>query len=216
MFAELEERRRCPRDDVPSALVAAELPLPDGEGSRSLTIEELMGIFQQLIGAGNETTTKLFSEMMRMLAEQHDEWWKLKADPERAPRVVEEALRLASPTQGLYRKVTRDVEIEGTSVPAGDRVLVMFAAANRDPATFPDPQRFDPDRPNVRNHVAFGGGVHFCIGAPLSRLESVVALERLAHHWEDFRLADSNTFEYEPSFLLRGLKDLVVEFTRGS
>ena len=167
MFAELEERRRCPRDDVPSALVAAELPLPDGEGSRPLTTEELMGILQQLIGAGNETTTKLFSQMMRMLAEQHDEWWKLKAEPERAPKVVEEALRLASPTQGLYRKVTRDVDIDGATVPAGDRVLVMFAAANRDPAMFPDPERFDPDRPNVRNHVAFGGGVHFCIGAPL-------------------------------------------------
>jgi cytochrome P450 len=214
MFAELEERQRCPRDDVPSALVAAELPLPDGEGSRKLTIEELMGIFQQLIGAGNETTTKLFSQMLRMLAQQHDEWWRLKADPGRAAKVVEEALRLASPTQGLYRKVTRDVEIEGVRVPAGDRVLVMFAAANRDPGEFPDPTRFDPDRPNVRNHLAFGAGVHFCIGAPLARLESVVALEKLVRYWDDFRLADSNTFEYEPSFLLRGLKDLIVEFTR--
>ena len=178
MFAELEERRRCPRHDVPSALVAAELPLPDGEGSRPLTTEELMGIFQQLIGAGNETTTKLFSQMMRMLAEQHDEWWKLKAEPERAAKVVEEALRLASPTQGLYRKVTRDVDIEGTTVPAGDRVLVMFTAANRDPAVFPDPPRFDPDRPNVRSHVRVRRRcplLHRCTAVPAGERRGVGA-----------------------------------------
>jgi cytochrome P450 len=216
MHAELTDRQRAPRDDVISALVTAELPLPDGDGTRRLTMEELMGILQQLIGAGNETTTKLFSQMLRNLADNHDEGWKLKADVARAPAVVEEALRLASPTQGLFRVVTRDVELEGTPIPRGDRVLVMFAAANRDPAQFPDPDRFDPDRPNVRNHVAFGAGVHFCIGAPLSRLESVVALEKLTRVWEDFRLTEENTFEFEPSFLLRGLKDLFVEFTRAA
>jgi cytochrome P450 len=216
MHDELEERRRCPQHDVVTALVRAELPLPDGEGTRPLTTEELLGILQQLIGAGNETTTKLFSQMIRNLADNHDEWWRLKADPSRAALVVEEALRLASPTQGLYRKVMRDVDIEGTVVPAGQRVLEMYAAANRDPAAFPEPDRFDPDRANVRNHLAFGGGVHFCIGAPLARLESVIALEKLAQQWEDFRLADGNTFEYEPSFLLRGLKDLTVEFTRAA
>ena len=107
MYGELEERRRQPQDDVVTALVKAELPLPDGAGTRQLTVEELLGILQQLIGAGNETSTKLFSQMIRNLADEHDEWWKLKADPGRASIVVEEALRLASPTQGLYRKVTR-------------------------------------------------------------------------------------------------------------
>ncbi len=172
MYGELEERRRQPQDDVVTAPVKAELPLPDGAGTRQLTVEELLGILQQLIGAGNETSTKLFSQMIRNLADEHDEWWKLKADPGRASIVVEEALRLASPTQGLYRKVTRYVEIEGTSIPAGDRLLVMFAAANRDPPTFPDPDTFRPDRANVRDHLAFGYGVHFCIGAPLARLEN--------------------------------------------
>ena len=126
---------------------------------------------------------------------------------------MEEALRLASPTQGLYRKVARDVELEGTPIPAGDRLLVMFAAANRDPATFPDPDKFRPDRPNVRDHIAFGYGVHFCIGAPLARLETVVALEKLVQRFDDFELTADNTFEFEASFILRGLKDLYVEFT---
>jgi cytochrome P450 len=211
MHAEVTARQHDLCGDVISALLTAELPTPDGEG-RALTIEELMGIFQQLLGAGNETTTKLFSQMMRNLADEHDEWWKLKADPSRAAAVVEEALRLASPTQGMFRLVTRDVDIEGVLVPAGARVMVMFAAANRDPAVFPDPDRFDPDRPNVRNHLAFGGGVHFCIGAPLSRLESIVALEALIERWHDFRLTEANGFEYEPSFMLRGLTHLYVEW----
>ena len=213
MHGELEERRRQPRDDVVTALVKAELPLPDDDGTRQLTVEELLGILQQLIGAGNETSTKLFSQMLRNLADEHDEWWKLKADPSRASIVVEEALRLASPTQGLYRKVSRDVELEGTPIAAGDRLLVMFAAANRDPATFPDPDEFRPDRSNVRDHLAFGYGVHFCIGAPLARLETVVALEKLVERFDDFELTADNTFEFEPSFILRGLKDLYVEFT---
>ena len=84
MYGELEERRRQPRDDVVTALVKAELPLPDDDGTRQLTVEELLGILQQLIGAGNETSTKLFSQMLRNLADEHDEWWKLKADPSRA------------------------------------------------------------------------------------------------------------------------------------
>lgn len=139
MHAELADRQRQPRDDVTSTLVAAQLPLPDGTGSRDLTMEELMGILQQLTGAGNETTTKLFSAMLKNLADEHDEWWKLQADPTRAALVVEEALRLATPTQGLFRKVTRDVELGGTMLPDGSKLLVAFAAGNRDPAVFPIP-----------------------------------------------------------------------------
>jgi cytochrome P450 len=211
MNSEVVARQDDLRDDVISALLRAEFPTPDG-GVRPLTIEELMGIFQQLLGAGNETTTKLFSQMLRNLADNHDEWWKLKADPTRAAAVVDEALRLSSPTQGMFRVVMRDVDLDGAHIPAGARAMVMFAAANRDPAVFPDPDRFDPDRPNVRSHLAFGAGVHFCIGAPLSRLESVIALEYLVRKWHDFRLTEANTFEYEPSFMLRGLTNLFVEW----
>ena len=210
MHAELTERQRALRDDVVSKLVASELPLPDGT-SRPLTIEELMGILQQLIGAGNETSTKLFSEMIRLLADHPDQWRMLQDDPSRAAIVVEESLRLATPTQMLYRVTTRDVDIDGVAVPAGARVMLCYAAANRDPARFAHPDTFDPDRPNVRDHLAFGGGVHFCIGAPLSRLEAVVALERMAERVSSIVLAPGNTFTYEPSYILRGLTELLVE-----
>ncbi len=211
--AELVDRQRCPREnDLLTQLVGAEFPLADDNGTRPLTMEELMGIFQQLLGAGNETTTKLFSQMILNLADNHDEWWKLKADPSRAALIVEEALRLAAPTQGMFRVVTRDVDIEGIHLAAGDRVVLSFAAANRDPKVFTDPHAFNPDRPNVRDHLAFGLGTHFCIGAPLSRLESVIALERLAARCADFRLSPDNTYEFLPSYMLRGLRRLLVEF----
>jgi cytochrome P450 len=210
--AELVDRQRCPRDnDLLTQLVNAEFPLPDGD-NRALTMEELMGIFQQLLGAGNETTTKLFSQMIRNLADHPDEWRKLQADPTRAASIVEEALRLAAPTQGMFRVVTRDIDVDGVQLTAGQRIVLSFAAANRDPAVFPDPHAFDPDRANVRDHLAFGLGVHFCIGAPLSRLESIIALERLAARCAEFRLSADNTFEFLPSYMLRGLRHLWAEF----
>ena len=212
MNAEILKRVECPRGDIISMLVEADLPLADGSGTRKLTMEESMGILQSLIGAGNETTTKLFSSMLHLLAENKDEWWRLKKDPSRAALIVEESLRLATPSQALQRVAMEDTEIGGVPIPKGSKVFISYSAANRDPAMFPDPHRFDPDRPNVRDHLAFGAGIHFCIGAPLSRLESTVALEHLAARWSDFRLTEENDFEYEETFQLRGLKNLFVEF----
>ncbi len=210
MHAELTERQRELRDDVVGKLVASELPLADGT-TRPLTMEELMGILQQLIGAGNETSTKLFSTMIRLLAEHPHQWRLLQDDPSRAAIVVEESLRLATPSQSMYRQVMRDVDIDGVPVAAGSRVMLSYSAANRDPAVFADPDTFDPDRPNVRDHLAFGAGVHFCIGAPLSRLEAVVGLERLAARVDELVLSPDNTFTYEPSYILRGLTALLVD-----
>jgi len=212
MNAEILKRIECPRSDIISMLVDADLPLADGSGTRKLTMEESMGVLQSLIGAGNETTTKLFSSMIHLLADNKAEWHKLKADRSRAALIVEESLRLVTPSQALQRVATDDTEIGGVPIPKGSKIFVSYSAANRDPEVFPDPDRFIPDRPNVRDHLSFGAGVHFCIGAPLSRLESVVALEHLAERWADFRLTDANTFEYEETFQLRGLKDLFVEF----
>jgi cytochrome P450 len=210
--AQLEDRRARPRDDVLSVLVAARIADPDDGGrERPLDVPEMLSIIQQLLVAGNETTTKLLTEGVRLLAEHPDEWARLRADPGRAAAVAEEVTRLAAPTQGMFRVVTRDTTIDGDDVPAGSMLVVMYAAANRDPAVFPAPDAFDPDRANQKEHLAFGRGVHFCVGAPLARLESTIAFERLAARVAEIRLDPTNTFEYEPSFVLRGLVRLDVE-----
>ena len=172
---------------------------------------EMLSIVQQLLVAGNETTTKLLTETIRLLAENPDQWQQLKDDPSRAPAIVEEALRLSTPTQGMFRIATKDHELEGVQIPKGARIVIVFASANRDAELFGDPDAFDPDRDNLRDHLAFGKGIHFCLGAALSRLEGKVALEEFARRVDRFELDDSNDFEYFPSFLLRGLKRLDVD-----
>ncbi|HEX9260337.1 MAG TPA: cytochrome P450 [Acidimicrobiales bacterium] len=212
--AQLEQRRAEPRDDLLSQIAHAEID--DGKGAtRPLDMAEMLSITQQLLVAGNETTTKAITEGVRLLAENPDQWAALRRDPVgRAPVLVEEVLRLATPTQGMFRLVTHDTEIAGTQIPAGATVVVVYAAANRDPAVFPDPDAFDPDRPNHKDHLAFGKGVHFCLGAPLSRLEMQVAFETLGRRLGELRLAPGNDLAYHPSFILRGLKSLEIEFTR--
>jgi cytochrome P450 len=214
-FAEQLERRRSePSGDLMSELVLAEIDDGDG-GKRTLDMAEMLSILQQLLVAGNETTTKALTEGIRLLAENPAQWEKLRADPSRATQVTEEVLRLSTPTQGMFRVVTKDAEVAGCPMHAGDRMVLVYSAANRDPSVWgDDPDRFDPDRPNLNQHMAFGKGIHFCIGAPLSRLEMQIAFETLARRVKSIRLADDNTYEYYPSFILRGLKRLTVEFER--
>ena len=137
----------------------------------------------------------------------------MKRDPSRVERVVEETLRLSTPTQGMWRIVTADTELGGHALKKGDRLIIVFSSANRDENLYTEPDTFDPDRDNLRDHLAFGKGIHFCLGANLSRLEGKVALEELSKRIDSFRLADSNTYEYFPSFMLRGLTSLEIEFT---
>ncbi len=216
-FAEqFEIRRTEPQDDILTNLLNARVdhgevdddgnPLPD----TPLTMPEMLSIIQQLLVAGNETTTKFLTEMMRLLGENPDEFAKLKADPSRAKAVGEEALRLSTPTQGMFRIVQDDAEVAGCPLSAGDRAVVMFSAANRDPEVFPEPDTFNPDRDNLTSHLAFGRGVHFCLGAALSRLEGKVAAEELAKRIGSFELAATNDYGYHPSFMLRGLMKLDI------
>jgi cytochrome P450 len=213
-FADQLERRRAePMGDLMSDLVAARIDTDDGD-KRPLEMAEMLSIVQQLLVAGNETTTKAITEGVRLLAEHPAQWAKLRADPAgRAPLVVEEVLRLSSPTQGMFRVLNQDAVIEGCPVPKGDRLVLAYTAANRDPSVFPAPDTFDPDRPNLKDHLAFGKGIHFCLGAPLSRLEMQIAFETLARRLATITLDDTNTFEYFPSFMLRGLKRLDISFT---
>ena len=220
---ELRERWLHPPADGPSDLLTElaqaemdDVPGPDAEpGTKSerrrLDIEELLSILQQLMVAGNETTTKLLSEILKLLALHPEEWHRMRTEPERIPAIIEEGLRLASPNQGLFRQVRQDTELEGVAIPEGSTVWVMFGAANRDERFFPEPDRFDPDRPNLREHVAFGHGAHFCIGAPLARLDARVALEEIARRVESIALAPGAELIYEPSFILRGLEKLELE-----
>jgi cytochrome P450 len=214
-FAEqIELRRTAPRDDLLTNLLNARVDDDDADvvDRRPLDMPEMLSIVQQLLVAGNETTTKMLTEMIRLLGEHPDQWRKLKDDPTRVDRVVEETLRLSTPTQGMWRIVTRDVELGGVHIPAGSRLVVVYSAANRDTAVFDQPDDFDPDRPELREHLAFGKGIHYCLGANLSRLEGKVALEELARRLESFTLSDTNRFEYHPSFMLRGLTRLEIEF----
>lgn len=211
---EYEKRLAEPQDDILSDITHADFDdpeLPEGE-TRKLDFSEVFSIIQQLMVAGNETTTKFLNETIRLLIE-HPEWWdRLVADPDGTINgLVEEGLRISSPNQGLFRVVTRDTEIEGVEIPKGSRVWVMFGAANRDERTFPDGDGFDPGRDNLKEHIAFGKGHHFCIGAPLSRLEGKVAFEELAKRIELPSFSEGNTFEYEPSFILRGLAQLDLD-----
>lgn len=216
--AELEDRMENPQDDLLTALVQARIDDDDPEvpDKRPLDIPEMLSIVQQLLVAGNETTTKLLTETMRLLGENPDEWQRLKADPTRAAAVVEEALRLSTPTQGMFRIATKDHELDGVAIPKGARIVIVFASANRDETLFDDPDAFIPDRENQRANLAFGKGIHFCLGAALSRLEGKVALEELSRRLDSFSLPDSNEFGYFPSFLLRGLTRLDVDVVAAS
>ncbi|MFM8857640.1 MAG: cytochrome P450, partial [Actinomycetota bacterium] len=215
-FAEqLEDRRAHPRDDILTNLLNARVEDddPDVDDKRQLDVPEMLSIIQQLLVAGNETTTKMLTEMIRLLVENPSEWTKLKTDPTRVERVVEETLRLSTPTQGMWRIVTCDTELGGVPLHKGDRIVIVFSSANRDESLYREPDEFDPDRENLRDHLAFGKGIHFCLGANLSRLEGKVALEELSRRLDTISLPDSNTFDYYPSFMLRGLTKLDLDFT---
>ncbi len=216
-FFEYERRLTDPQDDILSEIAHADFDdpdTPDGE-TRKLRFNEIFSIIQQLMVAGNETTTKFLNETMRLLIENPTWWDRMVDDPDATVNgLVEEGLRLSSPNQGLFRVATVDTEIEGTKIPKGSRIWVMFGAANRDERAFPDAESFDPGRDNLRDHIAFGKGHHFCIGAPLSRLEGKVAFEELAKRLEMPAFSASNTFEYEPSFILRGLAQLDLDIRK--
>jgi cytochrome P450 len=205
--AKIEERRQDPRDDMVTALLEARI-----EGEAPLSVAEMLNMLQQLLVAGNETTTNLIGSMVKLLLEDRTRWEALCADSSRAAAVVEESLRMESPVQGLFRTTTTDVELGGVTIPKGAQVQMLYAAGNRDSTEFADPHRFDPSRRNVTTHLAFGGGPHFCIGAPLARLEGRVALEVLTHRLPTLRLAKGQSFARIPHFFLRGFEQLWVEW----
>ncbi len=212
---ELDERRARPQPDLLTSLLEARIDDDDPEltDTRPLSTAEVLGVVQQLIVGGNETTTKALTELMRHLADHPEHWAAIKADPARIPAIIEESLRLSSPVQGFHRTATRDVELGGVNIAKGQKVIVTYASANRDETLFAEPEAFTPDRDRLIDHVAFGKGPHFCLGAGLARLELRVALEELSRRLDTYTLTDDNDFRYNESFLLRGLLELHLAIT---
>jgi len=199
----IEQRRSTPGDDLISAMIAnAETTPQPGE---------LVTLLFLLLVAGHETTTNLIGNGTLALLEHPDQLDLLRAQPAMVASYVEEALRYDSPVQGLYRTTTEAVTIAGTTIAGGTKVLALFAAANRDPRQFIDPDRFDVRRkPNL--HVAFGSGVHFCLGASLARLEARVAAERLLQRLHRPRLDPADPPERLLNPTIRGLRRLPLRF----
>ena len=196
-------RRLSPGNDLLSALVLAE-----EEGGR-LSEDELYSTLILLLVAGNETTTNLIGNGMLALLSHDDEQRRLWSDPTLVPTAVEEMLRYDSPIQFTTRLAKADLEIHDTQIREGEWLYLVIGAANRDPAQFPDPDRFDVGRA-VNKHIAFGAGAHFCLGAPLARLEAQRALRSLSRLCPNLRLSGDKP-EYRNNFNLRGLKALQVE-----
>lgn len=201
---EIERRRRAPADDLISLLVAAH------DEAEALSADELMGFVILLLIAGNETTTNLIGNGMLALARNPDQLELLARTPDLLPSAIEEMLRYDSPVQSTLRVAKSDTEVGGTSVPAGALMFTLVGAGNRDPAQFPEPDRFDVARePN--DHLALGEGIHFCLGASLARLEAQVAFSEVLARFPHFRLANPGVkLQYRGSFFVRGLTELRI------
>jgi hypothetical protein len=198
----IEARRKEPRDDLISALVAAQ------DADDSLDDYEVLATCALILGAGHETTTNLIGNGMWALLRDRAAFQRLGREPGLLPSAVEELLRFDSPVQVTSRVPLEDVEIQGVAIPKGDEVNTLIGSANRDPAQFPEPDRLVLDRPDNR-HLSFGHGPHFCLGAPLARLEGEVAFGELARRFPEMRL-ERDPPPRRAGFVLRGLQSLPV------
>ncbi|GBD23981.1 Polyketide biosynthesis cytochrome P450 PksS [bacterium HR29] len=203
----VEDRRRAPRDDLISALVQAE------EAGDRLTRDEVFSTIILLLVAGNETTTNLIGNGLLALLRNPDQLERFRREPELTENAVEELLRYDSPVQATSRIALRDFEFQGRLIRKGQGMVLLLGAANRDPAVFPDPDRLDIGRSEIR-HFSFGQGIHYCLGAPLARLEGQIALRRLADTFDRIELAGEP--EWGENFILHGLKRLPLRVGRTS
>ncbi|MFJ3308851.1 cytochrome P450 [Streptomyces sp. NPDC086549] len=201
----VEQRAREPRDDMLSDLVNSHGP--DG----AMTTMEVLSTATLLLIAGHETTVNLITNGMLTLLRHPQYLQRLRDDPGLSVKIVEELLRYEPPVQLVpQRTCIADIELRGVTIPKGSRIWLVLGAGNRDPERFPDPDRFDPDREDIR-HLGFGSGIHSCFGAPLARLEAQIALTELVRRLDNPRLVEDPP-PYRPNAVLRGPRHLNITF----
>jgi cytochrome P450 family 150 subfamily A5 len=213
--AYVEDRRREPRGDVLTGLASATFP----DGSLPEVID-VVRVAANLFAAGQETTVRMLAAGLQQIGEDAALQGLLRRERERIPNFIEETLRFEGPVKGDFRLARVPTTIGGVEIPAGTTVMVLNGAANRDPEHFECPAEFQVDRANARHHLAFGFGIHACPGSPLARAEGRVSIERLLDRMGDIRISESEhgppaarRYEYAPTYILRGLQRLHLEFT---
>jgi cytochrome P450 family 150 subfamily A5 len=211
----IEDRRREPRDDVLTGVATATFP----DGSTPAVVDAVR-VAANLFAAGQETTVRLLGAALQLIGERRELQQLLRDEPDRISNFVEEALRFESPVKGDFRLSRVPTTVAGVAIPAGTTVMVVNGAANRDPRRFERPHEFLVDRANARQHLAFGHGIHTCPGAPLARAEGRISVERLLARMADIAVsethhgpADARRYEYVPTYILRGLRQLHLEFS---
>lgn len=210
----IEDRRRTPQSDVLTQLASA--TFPDGSLPE---VHDVMVLASGLFAAGQETTARLLGVMFKYIGERAELQEQLRADRSRLPRFIEECLRLGTPIQADFRLARVATTLGGMQIAPGTSVMVIPAAANRDPRRFEDPHELHIDRSNARTHLAFASGIHSCAGAPLARTEARISAERLLERMADIRVSEKHhgppgarRYEYPNTFILRGLNQLHLEF----
>jgi len=203
---EARARRAEPLDDVITALVLA------NEGDDALTEDEVAAICALILTAGNVTTTNLLGNMLAILADRPELYREVRKDRSLVPDVVEETLRLEAPVQWLYRRAMRESRLGEATIPEGASVIVYFGAANRDPAAYPEPDRFDLEN-RKRRHAAFGHGIHFCLGAPLARLEATLALDATLDRFSTIERGDAPAERIDDAATHCGYRRLPLVFS---
>lgn len=199
----MADRRAAGRDDLLTDLIRVR-----ADGAAPLTDEEIISLLISLVFAGHETTANLIAGALALLLHRPELWAAAGDDPDLVAAVVEETLRIDAPVQGMFRRAVFDVQISGVTIPAGAQVFALFAAANRDGAVFDRPDEFDPGRPDKDRHLAFGRGIHFCLGAALARMEAQAALCMLRERLPALRLDPDFRVPYVPNLMHRGPRTL--------
>jgi cytochrome P450 len=199
LAAEIAARRKVGRDDLITDLIAVR-----ADDVTPLTDAEIVSLLILLVFAGFETTANLIGNALVLLLHRPELWKAADGEPELVAAVVEETLRIEAPVQGMFRRAVFDVQLSGVTIPAGAQVFALFASANRDERAFDDPDRFDPGRPDKSQHLAFGRGIHFCVGAALARMEAQTALSVLRVRLPGLHLDPDFRIPYLPNLMHRG------------